>query len=222
MNASHMLRRYLKGQNVAIEYHWLEGQFERLPALMADLVSPSRGRYRDARGQLCCPKRPNATTTIPIVFGVGDDPVKLGLVASIAGPDGNRTGIKFFFQRGGGQAAGAAARASAQGRSDSRADQSGQWRDLETHVAGSAGSGARHRTANSGPQRQHPAEIELAFATIVRDGAEAVFVAPTCSSPAARPICDALDYAVGIPSSDTSRDVVETGGLMSYEPILGT
>ena len=38
MNASHMLRRYLKGQNVAIEYHWLEGQFERLPALMADLV----------------------------------------------------------------------------------------------------------------------------------------------------------------------------------------
>jgi putative ABC transport system substrate-binding protein len=82
---------YAEGRNVTVEYHWLEGQYQRVPALVADLV----GRKVTVIASPGFP--PGAgTTAIPIVFGVGDDPVKLGLVASLARPDGNATGINFF------------------------------------------------------------------------------------------------------------------------------
>jgi len=87
---------YVDGQNVTVGYHYLEGQYDRLRALMADLV---RRRVAvivtpDAIAPSIAAKA--ATETIPIVFGVGDDPVKLGLVASLARPGGNVTGINFF------------------------------------------------------------------------------------------------------------------------------
>jgi hypothetical protein len=87
---------FVEGQNVAVEYRWAEGQYERMAELAADLVrrrvtviavpvSSSGARAAKA-----------ATSTIPIVFSVGEDPVKLGLVASIGRPKGNATGINFF------------------------------------------------------------------------------------------------------------------------------
>src|SRR6266568_4018954 len=87
---------YVEGQNVTVEYHFLDGQYDHLPTLMADLVRRQVGVIATPGSNAGTLAAKAATGTVPIVFSVAEDPVQLNLVSSLARPGGNATGINFF------------------------------------------------------------------------------------------------------------------------------
>jgi putative ABC transport system substrate-binding protein len=207
---------YDDGRNVTIEYHWLEGLNDRLPALVADLV-------RRQVAVIATPGTPQvalaakaATTTIPIVFGAGGDPVRLGLVASLARPGGNATGVNFFSQEV------AAKRLRLLHDLVPKAVRTAVL--INPAVALTAESTIRdvqQAAPTLGLQIQilnatTIGEIDAAFATFARERPDALFVAPDAFFASRAVQFATLTASDRIPATYPIRDFVLAGGLMSY------
>jgi ABC-type uncharacterized transport system substrate-binding protein len=204
---------YVEGENVAIEYRWAEGQYDRLPALAAELAAVLVRRQVAvivANGPAAAFAKA-ATTTIPIVFLVAEDPVRLGLVASLARPAGNATGINFFV-------------------GELVAKQLGLLRELVPRAlriavlinpkyAASLSATADAESAAHAMGLQvrifnasHSREVNDAFTTIARDRHEALLVGPDPYFVQRRTQLVTLAARHAIPTSYNVRDFVEAGG----------
>jgi putative ABC transport system substrate-binding protein len=206
---------YVEGQNVMVEYHWLEGHYDRLSAVMADLVR-RRVAVISTFANAPALAAKAATTTIPFVFGVGQDPVKMGLVASLARSGSNATGINFFNQESVAKRLGLlhdlVPKAVRIAVLVNPANPSAIQSTLREIPEAARGLGLQIAVLNASTSR----EIEAAFSTFVRDRADALFVAPDGFF-TGRPVQFAtLAAHHRIPAAYTQRDFVEAGGLMSY------
>ena len=207
---------YTDGRNVTVEYHWLEGRYDRMPGMIADLVSRRVAVIATPASIPASLAAKAATSTIPIVFGVGEDPVKLGLVANLARPGGNATGVNFFS-------------------AESVPKRLGLLRDLvpgakrfaaiinpsNVATAEITSKEVQKTTGAFGLQVQilnatGRDEIDAAFAAISRERAESLFVAPDGFFVSRRVQFATLAARNGIPAAYPSRLYAEVGGLMSY------
>jgi putative ABC transport system substrate-binding protein len=207
---------YVEGHNVMVEYHWLDGQYDRLPALMAELVrrrvaviaTPGFGD-----GALAAKA---ATATIPIVFGLAQDPVKLGLVASLARPGGNATGINLLSAEIGAKRLGLlhdlVPKAARIAVLVNPTNPSATDAALPEIREAARALGLQIAVLNASTSR----EIEAAFSTSWPTGADALFVAPDSFFTGRFVQFVTLATHHRIPAAYTQRDFVEAGGLMSY------
>ena len=207
---------YIEGKNVTVEYHWLDGQYNRLSSLMADLVRRGVSVIATPGSTPASLAAKAATATIPIVFGVAEDPVNLGLVANFARPDSNATGINFFLTEAVAKRLGllrdlvpAAVRIAVLINPSNVVTTEPALREVQ-RAASALGLQIQIFNASTGP------EIETAFATISHERADALFVAPDAFFGSRRVQLAILAARNGIPASYATRDYVDAGGLMSY------
>jgi putative ABC transport system substrate-binding protein len=207
---------YIEAQNVMVEYHWLEGKYDRLPALMADLVSRRVAVIATPAFTAAAPVAKAATTTIPIVFGVAEDPVKLGLVASFARPGGNATGISFLaaevISKRLGLLHDLVPKAVRIAVLINPANAPTAETTLRETSEAAHGLGLQIQILNASTSR----EIEVAFATLVRERPDALFIAPDGFFSSRRVQIVTLAAHHRVPAAYFSREFVEVGGLMSY------
>jgi putative tryptophan/tyrosine transport system substrate-binding protein len=211
---------YVEGRNVTVEYHWLEGQYHRVTALVADLVR--RGVTVIASpgfppGALAAKA---ATTAVPIVFGVGDDPVKLGLVASLARPGGNVTGINFFVHEIVSKRLAllhelvpTAARIAVLVNPGNTAAAEATLKEAREAAPALGLQMVAFKAGTMG-------EIDAAFAAIARERGEALLVGGDGFFFTRREQFAALAARDRLPTISAVREFAEAGGLMSYGTAL--
>jgi len=207
---------YFEGQNVSIEYRWAEGQYDRLPQLAADLVQRKVSVIAIPSSTPASVAAKKTTTTIPIVFGVGDDPVSLGLVTSLARPGGNATGINFLVAEVGAKRLGllhelvpTASRIVVLANPTDQVRTLSNIRDVEA-AARAIGLHIQVFSASTTD------EVDVAFAAILREGMHALLTIPDAYLGTRRVQLATLAARHALPTAYPLRYYVEAGGLMSY------
>jgi putative ABC transport system substrate-binding protein len=207
---------YVDGQNVTVDYHFVEGRYDRLPALMADLVRRKVAVIATTGNNPTAIAAKAATSTIPVVFAVGEDPVKLGLVASLARPGGNATGINDFLSEVDAKRlrllhdmVPKAARIAALINPANAASAEGA---LQGTQEAAAAIGLQIRILNG----TTVGEIDAAFASFAKDRPDALFVAADAFFATRVAQFITLTARDRIPAASSLRDYVLAGGLMSY------
>ena len=207
---------YVEGQNVTVEYHWLDGHYDRVPALIADIVRHRVAVIAAPGATRAAVAAKAATATIPIVFGGGDDPVKLGLVTSLAQPGGNVTGTNFFFAEVAAKRLGLlhelvpkAFRIAVLINPDNGSVAETTLREVSE---ASRVIALQIQVLNASTSR----DIESVFVALVRDRADALFFAADPFFTSRRGQLAILAARDRIPTSCANREMVESGLLMSY------
>jgi ABC-type uncharacterized transport system substrate-binding protein len=206
----------VEGENVTIEYRWAENQIDRLPALAADLVHRRVAVIAVPGGPASALAAKAATSTIPIVFGVNEDPVRLGLVASLARPGGNATGINILI----GELVAkrlellrelvpGAARVAVLVNPANATSTETTLRDVEPAARA---IGLQIQVLNASTS----GEIDAAFATFVRERPDALFVSTDALFMSRRVQLANLASRHAVPATYSTREIAEVGGLMSY------
>jgi putative ABC transport system substrate-binding protein len=207
---------YIEGQNVTVEYHWLEGNYDQLPALMADLVRRRVAAITTVGTSQVALAAKAATATIPIVFGEGEDPVLLGLVTSLARPGGNATGVNYFVDE---------VTAKRLRLLHDLVPKAVRIAVLLNPTNGSATKFTLRAVQEAAPtiglqiqilNASTIGEIDAAFASLARERSDALFVSPDAFFTSRRGQFATLTARDRIPSAYAIREAVEAGGLMSY------
>ena len=211
---------YVEGQNVAIEYRWAEGQVDQLPALAADLVRRNAAVLVATGGSSVALAAQKATATIPVVFTLGGDPVKYGLVATLARPGANITGVTFLTTQL------HAKRVELLHELVPKANVIAVLVNPENANAESAVMQAQEAARLLGQQvhvlqARTEREIDAAFAAVSQFRAGALFVASDGFFLYRREQFGAWAAHHAVPSSFELREFVAAGGLMSYGASLG-
>ena len=206
---------YNEGQNVVVEYHWLEGHYDRLPALLADLIRRQVAVIAtpDVTASLAAK---DATTAIPIVFAVGEDPASLGLVASLARPGGNATGINFF---------GLEINAKRLGLMHDLLPNAQRFAVLVNPANASSTTAVSQAVKKAAPvlglelvffNASTPNEIDAAYAAFARERIDALFIAGDSFFSGRGMQFATLAMRDRLPASSNTRELAAAGVLVTY------